>query len=196
MSTTQPTAAVPTRDLDGLAIPLAGRYDIDASHTSVGFVARHLMVSKVRGRFGTFDGHLTIAEEPLDSAVEVAIGAASIDTRAEDRDAHLRSPDFLDVERYPQLAFRSTAVRHAGGNRFEVDGDLTIKDVTRPVRLDVEIDGLARDPWGGERIGFSASTEIDRELWGLTWNVALETGGVLVSKQIRIEIEGEAVRAA
>jgi polyisoprenoid-binding protein YceI len=183
-----------SRTFEGVEIPTAGRYVLDPTHTTVGFLAKHLMVAKVRGRFGTFDGAVTIAEHPLASSVEVAIDAASIDTRTEDRDAHLRSPDFLDVEQYPTLSFRSTNLRHQGGNDFAVEGELTIKGVSRPVTLDMELDGLMGDPWGGQRMAFSARVEIDREDWGLTWNVALETGGVLVSKKIAIEIEGEAVR--
>jgi polyisoprenoid-binding protein YceI len=196
MSTTETTTAPQTRTFEGVEIPTAGRYVIDASHTNVGFSAKHLMVSKVRGRFSDFDGAVTIADAPLDSSVEVTLQAASIDSRSEDRDGHLRSPDFLDVEQFPTLAFRSTAVRHTGGNEFAVDGELTIKGVSRPLTLEMTFEGVARDPWGGSRIGFSAETEIDREDWGLTWNVALETGGVLVSKKVKLEIEGEAVLEA
>lgn len=193
MTTTESAIAPQTRTFEGVEIPSAGRYVIDASHTNVGFSAKHLMVSKVRGRFSDFDGAITIADAPLDSSVQVSLQAASIDSRSEDRDGHLRSPDFLDVDQFPTLEFRSTAVRHTGGNTFEVDGELTIKDVTRPLSLDMEFEGVAQDPWGGHRIAFSAATEIDREDWGLTWNVALETGGVLVGKKIKLEIEGEAV---
>lgn len=183
-----------TRDFDGVAVPVPGRYQLDVTHTTVGFVAKHLMVAKTRGRFGEFDGTVTIADAPLDSSVEVTIQAASIDSRTEDRDAHLRSPDFLDVENFPTLSFRSTDVRHQGGEKFAVDGELTIKGITNPVVLDMELDGVMGDPWGGQRLAFTASTEIDREAWGLTWNVALETGGVMVGKRVKIEIEGEAVR--
>lgn len=186
------TALAPT--LDGVTIPEAGTYVIDASHTEVSFVAKHLMVTKVRGRFTEFDGAVRIADDPMDSSVQVTIRSASIDSRSDDRDGHLRSPDFLDVEQHPTLGFASTAVRHDGGNRFAVDGDLTIKDVTRPVTLAMELDGVVGDPWGGTRMAFSASTEIDREDWGLTWNVALDAGGVLVSRKVRIEIEGQAVQ--
>lgn len=193
MSTT-PTATAPqTRDVQGIPAPAAGRYVIDAGHTNVGFVAKHLMVTKVRGQFSELDGVVTIAEEPLASTVEVTIQTASIDSRSDDRDGHLRSPDFLDVEAFPTIRFTSTGVRHTGGRDFEVDGELTVKDVTRPVTLQMELDGVAQDPWGGHRMAFSARTEIDREDWGLTWNVALETGGVLVSKKVKLEIEGQAV---
>ena len=193
MSSTDTAVNPQTRPFEGVEIPVAGRYVIDASHTNVGFSAKHLMVSKVRGRFSEFEGAITIADAPLDSSVEVTLQATSIDSRSEDRDGHLRSPDFLDVEQFPTLEFRSTAVRHIGGDDFEVDGDLTIKGVSRPVTLAMELEGVARDPWGGHRMAFSAETEIDREDWGLTWNVALETGGVLVSKKVKLEIEGEAV---
>ena len=180
--------------IDTATLPEAGTYAIDPSHTDVAFVAKHLMVTKVRGRFADFDGTVTIAPEPLDSSVDVTIDAASIDSRSADRDGHLRSADFLDVEQFPTLRFVSTGVRHVSDDRFAVDGALTIKDVTRSVTLDMELDGVVGDPWGGTRMAFSASTEIDREDWGLTWNVALDSGGVLVSKKVRIEIEGQAVR--
>src|SRR5690606_31967571 len=160
------------------------RYAIDPSHTSVGFVAKHLMVTKVRGAFDELEGAITIAEEPLDSSVEVTLQAASVNTRSADRDAHLRSADFLDVEQHPTLSYRSTGVRHVEGSRFQLDGELTVKGVSRPLTLDMELDGVAKDPWGGQRMAFSAQAEVDREDWGLTWNVALETGGVLVSKKV------------
>jgi len=191
-TTTTPTLA--TRSFQGTTIPAAGRYALDPTHTTVAFVAKHLMVSKTRGRFGDFEGTIVIAEEPLDSSVAVTIDAASIDSRTPDRDAHLRSADFLDVENHPTLSFRSVAVRHVGGDDFAVDGELTIRGVTRAVTLAMELEGVVADPWGGQRLGFSAHTEIDREDWGLTWNMALEAGGVVVSKKVKIEIEGEAVR--
>jgi polyisoprenoid-binding protein YceI len=192
--TTTEASTLATRAFEGTQIPAAGRYALDPTHTNVAFVAKHLMVSKTRGRFGEFEGTIVIADEPLDSSVAVTIDAASIDSRTPDRDAHLRSADFLDVEQFPTLAFRSVAVRHVDGDDFEVDGELTIKGVTRGVTLAMELDGVVGDPWGGQRLAFSAHTEIDREDWGLTWNVALDTGGVLVSKKVKIEIEGEAVR--
>lgn len=188
--------AVASRTLEGIEVPAPGTWTIDPSHSTVGFSVRHLMVSKVRGRFGAFTGSIEIGERPEDSSVEVAIEAASIDTRDERRDAHLRSGDFLDAERHPALAFRSTGLRPTGGRRFHLDGALTIRGVTRPVTLEAELDAVGPDPWGGTRAGFTASTEIDREQWGLTWNQALETGGVLVGKQVRIEIEAQVVRAA
>ncbi|RLP85204.1 MULTISPECIES: YceI family protein [unclassified Micromonospora] len=185
-----------TRDWDGLTIPTAGTYALDAAHKRVGFVARHMMVSKVRGEFSEAAATITIAEDPLQSSVVATIQAASIDTTQGDRDAHLRSPEFLEVEKYPTLEFRSTGVTSRHGNEFVLAGDLTIKDVTRPVELKVEFEGVGRSPFGQDIFGFAASTEIDREEFGLTWNVALETGGVLVGRKIKIEIEGEAVRQA
>jgi polyisoprenoid-binding protein YceI len=185
-----------TRDWDGLTIPTAGTYALDVAHKRVGFVARHMMVSKVRGEFNEATATITVAEDPLQSSVVATIQAASIDTTQADRDAHLRSPEFLDSDTFPTLEFRSTGVKSRSGNEFVLAGELTIKGVTRPVELAVEFEGVGRSPFGQDIFGFSASTEIDREEFGLTWNVALETGGVLVSRKIKIEIEGEAVRQA
>jgi len=182
------------RDYQGVQVPEAGTYAIDKGHTTIEFVGRHLMITKVRGRFTGFDGQLVVGDSPEDSSVEVTIDTASVDTSDEKRDGHLRSGDFLDVENYPTMTFRSSRVELGRGGAAKVTGDLTIKDVTRPVTLDVEFDGAQADPWGGQRLGFSASAEIDREDWGLTWNVALETGGVLVGKKIRLEFNVEAVR--
>jgi polyisoprenoid-binding protein YceI len=190
------SAPATTRSYAGLTIPTAGTFAIDPAHTRVGFVARHLMVSKVRGSFTQVSGEITVAEDPLTSTVTVRIPAASIDTGVADRDNHLRSGDFLDVEKYPELTFRSTRVLQPSDNEFKLVGELTIRDVTREVTLDVEFDGVATSPWGQEVIAFSATTEIDREEFGITWNQALETGGVLVGKKVKIEIEAEAVRQA
>ncbi len=183
-----------TRDYQGVQVPEAGTYALDKGHTTIEFVGRHLMITKVRGRFTDFDGQIVIGDSPKDSSVEVTINTTSVDSSDEKRDGHLRSPDFLDVERYPAITFRSTKVELGGDGTAKVTGDLTVKDVTRPVTLDVEFDGAQVDPWGGQRLGFSAHTEIDREDWGLTWNVALETGGVLVGKKIRLEFNVEAVK--
>jgi polyisoprenoid-binding protein YceI len=188
--------SAPTRTLDGITVPEAGTFTIDPTHTSVGFVARHLMVSKVRGKFSQVTGEITIADDPLQSTVEVHIPAASIDTGVTDRDNHLRSADFLDVEHYPELVFANARVKDLDGNEFKLVGDLTIRDVTREVVLDAEFEGVARSPYGHEVIGFSAATEIDRDEYNVTWNVALETGGVMVGKKVKIEISGEAVRKA
>ncbi|GGM50724.1 YceI family protein [Dactylosporangium sucinum] len=190
------TAPANTREYNGLTIPIPGKFELDPAHTRVGFVARHMMVSKVRGGFSKATGSVVIAEDPLQSHVEVSIDAASIDTGVADRDGHLRSPDFLHVEQWPALTFKSTRVVGLSGNEFRLVGDLTIRDVTREVELDVEFEGHAKSPWGQEVIGFSATTEIDREDFGITWNQALETGGVLVGKKVKIEIGAEAIRQA
>ncbi|MDG4803953.1 YceI family protein [Micromonospora sp. WMMD980] len=183
-----------TRDWEGLTIPAPGTYLLDASHKRVGFVGRHMMVSKVRGDFADATATITVTEDPMHSTVTASIQAASITTAQADRDAHLRSPEFLDVEKFPTLEFRSTGVKSREGNEFVLSGELTIKDVTRPVDLEVEFEGVGRSPFGEDIFGFSAHTEIDREDFGLTWNVALETGGVLVGRKVKIEIEGEAIR--
>jgi polyisoprenoid-binding protein YceI len=191
-----PATTPQTRDFDGLAIPAAGTFTLDPSHTTAEFVARHLMVTKVRGRFTDISGKITITDDPLSSSVEATLATASISTGAADRDAHLIGPDFLDVENYPEITFRSTGVKSHSGNEFVLLGDLTIHGATKQVELGVEFDGAVVNPWGQEVIAFSASTEIDREDFGMTWNVALETGGVLVSKKVVIEIEAQAVRQA
>jgi polyisoprenoid-binding protein YceI len=152
------------------------------------------MVTKVRGHFGSYSGAITIAEPPGESSVNVTIDAASIDTGDEKRDGHLRSPDFLDVENHPTLEFRSTGIDVGDDERFRITGDLTVHGETHPVTLDATFDGSFSDPWGGSRVGFTASTEIDREKWGLTWNVPLETGGVLVGKKIRLDLTVSAVK--
>jgi polyisoprenoid-binding protein YceI len=165
---------------------------LDPSHTHAAFVARHLMVTKVRGRFEKLSGQITVGESPEDSSVEVELDAASITTDWAQRDEHLRSPDFLDVARFPTVRFRSTTVEQTGPTTLKVTGDLTIRDVTKPVVLNVEYNGATATPWGSLAAGFSARTEIDREDWGITWNQALETGGVLVGKKVVIEIDVEA----
>lgn len=185
-----------TRTWNGLTIPTAGSYLLDPAHKRVGFVARHMMVSKVRGEFAEAVATITVDEDPLRSGVTATIQAASITTGQADRDNHLRGGDFLDVEKYPTLEFRSTGISSHSGTEFVLAGELTIKGVTRPVDLAVEFEGAGRSPFGQDVIGFTASTEIDREDFGLTWNVALETGGVLVGRKVKIEIEGEAIRQA
>ncbi|MGW1989004.1 YceI family protein [Embleya sp. NPDC001921] len=188
------TATTPRRDWEGLTIPTAGTYALDVAHTRVGFTARHLMVSKVRGQFTDFTGAITVAEEPMDSTVEAAISTASMTTGQPDRDAHLASADFMEVEKYPRMTFRTLRLSGRSGNEFTLVGELTIKGIAREVELAVELEGLATSPWGQEVLAFTATTEINREDYGMTWNQALESGGVLVSKKVRIEIEGEAVR--
>lgn len=171
----------------------SGTWTLDPAHTSVGFTVRHLVAAKVRGRFDSFSGTIAAGETPADSSVEVSIDAASIDTGISDRDEHLRSADFLDAEHFPALTFVSREVRGTA-DELEIEGDLTIRGVTKPVTLDAEFGGVMTDPWGNEKAIFSASTKIDREDWGLTWNQALEAGGVLVGKQVKIEIEAQATR--
>jgi len=190
------TATTSIRDHQGAPIPAPGTYDLDQAHTTVEFIARHLMITKVRGRFRRFSGALTIAEVPEASSVAVTIEADSVDTSQDQRDAHLRSADFLDVDSHPTLDFRSTAVEPADDDHWKVTGDLTLVGVTRPVVLDVVFDGASTTPWGTQAVAFSATTEIDREDWGLTYNQALETGGVVVGKRVRIELNVEAVLRA
>jgi polyisoprenoid-binding protein YceI len=176
-----------------LELPRAGKWAFDANHTKFGFTARHLMVTKVRGHFAEFDGSISIGERPEDSSVNVVVKMASVDTSSPDRDKHLRSEDFFDVDRYPEMTFRSTKVERAGDAGLRITGDLTIRDVTRPVTFEGEFEGMAATPWGSTSAGFSATAEIDREDWGLTWNVALESGGWLVSKKVEISIDVEIV---
>ena len=179
---------------EALELPQPGTWQIDAAHSSVSAVARHLMVAKVRGHFSNFSGTVTIGATPEQSSVVATIDAASIDTADERRDEHLRSPDFLDVAKYPTLEFRSTKVTQTGETSLRVDGRLKIRGVERPVTLDVAYLGLAADPFGNTKAVFSAETEIDREDWGMTWNAALETGGVLVGRRLKIELDIQAVR--
>ena len=183
------------RTHDDRVVPVAGAYDIDGAHTSVEFVGRHLMITKVRGRFTDVSGRITIAEEPEASHVEVEIGAASLSSGNADRDTHLTSADFFDVERFPTITFRSTSVTALADNTWQVVGDLTVRDTTRPVTLQVDFDGADVSPLGDERIGFSAATDVNREDFGLTWNMALETGGLLVGKTARIELAVQAIAA-
>ena len=183
------------RTHDDRLIPVAGIYNIDGPHTSVEFVGRHLMITKVRGRFNDVRGQITIGEEPERSHVEVEIDVASLSSGNDDRDAHLRSADFFDVEHYPAITFASTAVKPVRDNTWELTGDLTVRGTTRPITLQVDFDGGGSSPMGDERVGFSAATNIDREDFGLTWNVALETGGFLVGKTVRIELAVQAIAA-
>jgi polyisoprenoid-binding protein YceI len=188
------TQAPGTRDWEGVTIPAPGTFDLDPAHTRIGFSARHMMVSKVRGRFAEFTGSITVAADPLQSTAEADIKAGSIDTGQPDRDGHLVSADFLNVEKWPELTFRTTRITGHQRNVFTVLGELTIKDVTREVELTLEIEGVGNSPYGKQVMGFTLTTEISREDYGMTWNVAVEGGGVLVGKAVKIEIEGEAVR--
>ena len=172
-------------------------FQIDQSHSEIQFSARHMMVSKVRGVFDKWDG--TIALDPANPAkttVDITIDAASINTKDAQRDGHLRSPDFLNVEKFPSVTFKSSKVEVTGDNTAKLTGDLTLSGVTKPAVLDVEYQGNAKSPWGTTNYGFSAHTKINREDWGLTWNAALETGGWLVGKEISIDIELELVQVA
>jgi polyisoprenoid-binding protein YceI len=175
---------------------LTGSYTIDPGHSRIGFVARHAMVTKVRGSFNEFtgSGHFD-AENPEASRFELTIQAASIDTRNPDRDDHLRSNDFFDMERHPEIRFASTSVEQSDA-KFRVTGDLSIKGVTRPVTVDFEFTGNALDPFGDQRIGLEGATTINRKDWGVNWNAALDAGGVLVSEKIALEFEVSAIRTS
>ena len=176
------------------ALP-TGTWTVDPAHTEVGFTARHLMVTKVRGQFKDFEGTVTVGEPFSTSQVTATVQLASIDTGSADRDGHLRSGDFFDIDTHKQLSFVSTKVER-DGDEWAVTGDLTIKDVTRPVTIVFEETGSARDPFGNVRVGFEGSTSINRKDWGLTWNAALETGGVLVSEKITLEFDVSAIKNA
>jgi polyisoprenoid-binding protein YceI len=184
-----------TRVINGRRVPEIGTWAIDASHASFEFVARHLM-AKVRGRFPDVSGEAHIAQVPKESSLEIEIDASSIDTRDADRDANLRSSDFFRVENHPTISFRSTGVRPGEGeSEWQVDGELTIRGITRPVTVEVEFLGGAIDTWGNQRIGFSGAVlEVDRREWGLVWNAPLETGGFLLANSVRLEIEAELVK--
>jgi polyisoprenoid-binding protein YceI len=193
MSEVVTTAGV--RVVNGRPVPEPGTWEIDPSHQSFEFVARHLM-AKVRGKFSGVRGAATVAEVLEDSTLEIEIDAATVDTGDANRDGHLRSNDFFGSEDHPTISFRSTGIRPGDGETaWKVDGELTIRGITRPVTVDLEFLGGAIDPWGGTRIGFSGVVpEVNREDWGLTWNAPLETGGFLLSKSVRLEIEAELVR--
>ncbi len=171
-----------------------GTWTVDPSHSVVGFTARHLMISKVRGRFASFSGSLTITDDPLSSSVSAIVDLASVSTGDDSRDAHLRGADFFDVEQFPTMTFTSTGIKDERGE-LVLFGDLTIKDVTRQVAFELEFNGVTTDPWGGTRVGFNAETEVNRRDWGLEWNVALDTGGVLVGEKVKIQLDIEAVKA-
>ena len=170
-------------------------WNIDPVHSAIAFSVRHMVVSRTRGRFARWNGQIRFdPANPSASSVEVAIDAASIDTADAQRDAHLRSADFFDVERFPTASFRSTRLEDLGGNRYRITGDLTLRGVTKPVTLETTYEGSAKDPWGGERAGFIASTSIDRREFGLEWNTALETGGLVVGDKVELSLEIEALK--
>jgi len=174
-----------------------GTYNIDPAHTRIGFVARHAMVTKVRGAFKEFEGNGYFdADDATKSNLELTIQVASIDTGNSDRDAHLRSNDFLDLETYPTITFKSTQVEPLSSDEYKVTGDLKIKDVTRPVTIVFEVSGPVQDPWGNNRIGLEGRAEINRKDWGVSFNVALEAGGLLVSEKVVLEFDVAAVKAA
>jgi polyisoprenoid-binding protein YceI len=180
---------------EDVELPAPGVWKIDPAHSSVTFSTRHMMLSKVRGRFGDFDATIFVAERPQNSWFQAVIDAASIDTNHRERDEHLRSADFLQTDVFPTLSFESTQITRMGDRSLRAWGDLTIRDVTRPVSLDVEYIGVAPDP-RGDRAAFVARTEIDREDWGIVWNKALDTGGLLVGKRVQIDIEVQALLAS
>ncbi|MDA8340687.1 MAG: YceI family protein [Actinomycetota bacterium] len=186
-------AVVTGRVVDGVTLPAVGTYDLDVAHTHVGFVVRHMAVSKVRGRFAGVDGVVEIGDDLADSSVRVTIDADSIDTRDENRDAHLRSNDFFDTATHPTWTYTSTAVRPTGPGAAAVDGDLTIRGITRPVTLAVTLEGVVQDPYGNHRVGFSATAEIDRQDFGVSFGGVMEAGGLVVANTVKIEIEAEAV---
>ena len=192
--TTAPTLS-PTRTVAGVVLPGAGTWDIDPGHADVAFTGRHIMVTKVRGRFPDVRGSITVGETMNDSTVDVTIGMASVESGSSARDEHLRSSELLDVEQFPEANFRSVSVEW-DGNGGVVHGDLTIHGTTRRVPLQVTFEGYVRDPWGADRAVFSAETRVNREDFGITWNMALEAGGVLVSKDIKITIDIETVLAS
>lgn len=171
-----------------------GFWTLEKDHTTIGLVAKHLMVTRVRGQFENYEANVEIADDLTDSRIEVTIDAASITTAAEDRDNYLRSADFLDADNHPKLTFVSTDIS-SDGDKWKVTGDLTIRDVTRPITLDVTYEGTVADPHGNTRVGFSARAVLVREDWDLTWNSAIEGGGWLVSKNVSLEIEGQLIRA-
>jgi polyisoprenoid-binding protein YceI len=174
---------------------LTGSYTIDPSHSRIGFVARHAMVTKVRGGFNDFAGTFTIdGANPSASTAELTIEATSIDTRNADRDAHLKSNDFFAMDTYPQLRFVSTTIEQLSDSDYRVTGELTLRGVTHPVTIDLEYAGAAIDPWGNLRVGFEGSTVVNRKDWGVNWNTALEAGGVLVSEKVTLEFEISATK--
>ena len=190
---TNPTTFTPATTL----ADLSGTYTLDSAHTRIGFVARHAMVTKVRGQFNEFEGSGVVdATDFTKSTVTVTIQAASIDTRNEQRDAHLRSNDFLAMEEYPQITFTSTGIQQTGPTSVDLTGDLTVRGVTNTVTIPFEFEGAATDPFGNLRVGFEGSVVINRKDFGVTWNVALETGGVLVSDKITLEFEVSAIKTA
>jgi polyisoprenoid-binding protein YceI len=170
-----------------------GTWNVDPTHSGLNFTVKHLMVSKVRGRFGAFSGTIVIDADPLKSSVNASAQVASIDTNEKSRDEHLRTGDFFDAEKFPMIDFASTKIEKAGDD-FVLHADLTIKGVTKNVKFDLEFEGTGKDPWGNLKAGFSAKTEINRKEWGLEYNAALETGGVLIGEKVKLELDIQAVK--
>lgn len=174
---------------------LTGDYTVDPSHSSIGFQVRHAMVTNVRGTFSKHEGTLSLdGSKPENSTASIDVAIESIDTGAPDRDGHLRSADFFDAETFPNMTFRSTSAEQVGGDEYRITGDLTIKDVTKPLTIDLEFNGKATDPYGNERVGFEGSATISRSDWGLSWNAALETGGVVVSDKVKLLFDISAIK--
>ncbi|MEU8779564.1 YceI family protein [Streptomyces sp. NPDC048606] len=194
---TATTATVATLEVDPALAALTGDYVIDASHSSIGFTVRHAMVTNVRGAFTEHEGTLHLdGSDPSRSTAAIDVTIASISTGIADRDAHLRGGDFFDAEAFPRMTFRSTSAAHVGGETYRIAGDLTIKDVTRPLSIDLEFGGSATDPYGNERVGFEGSATILRSDWGLTWNAALEAGGVMVGDKVKLTFDISAIKQA
>ncbi|MGW4820143.1 YceI family protein [Streptomyces sp. NPDC004227] len=190
------TTAAPAAVNPDLAA-LTGDYTIDPSHSTLGFVARHAMVTNVKGKFNDFTGSLHLdGTDPAASTASIDVKMESIDTGSADRDGHLKSADFFKTEEFPQMTFRSTKAEAVGGDDYRITGDLTILGVTKPLTIELEFNGAAKDPFGNERVGFEGKAEILRSEWGLTWNAALETGGVLVSDKIKLNFDISAVKNA
>lgn len=186
-----------TLAVDPALAALTGTYAIDPAHSSIGFTVRHAMVTNVRGSFGEHEGTLQLdGTDPANSSASIDVKIASVDTGIADRDGHLVSGDFFEAEKFPLMSFRSTTAEQLGGDKYRVTGDLTIKDVTRPLAIDLEFNGSATDVYGNERVGFEGSTDILRSDWGLTWNAALETGGVMVSDKVKLNFDISAIKAA
>ncbi|MFC9944673.1 YceI family protein [Streptomyces pratensis] len=186
-----------TLAVDPALAALTGSYTIDPAHSSIGFTVRHAMVTNVRGSFGEHEGSLQLdGSDPANSSASIDVKIASVDTGIADRDGHLVSGDFFDAEKFPLMTFRSTQAEQVGGDTYRVTGDLTIKDVTRPLSIDLEFHGSATDVYGNERVGFEGSADILRSDWGLTWNAALETGGVMVSDKVKLNFDISAIKAA
>ncbi|MFF3320954.1 YceI family protein [Streptomyces sp. NPDC002889] len=189
--------ATSTLEVDPALAALSGDYSIDPAHSSIGFTVRHAMVTNVRGSFGSHEGTLTLdGADPSRSSASIDVDIASIDTGIADRDGHLRSGDFFDAEKFPKMTFRSTGAEQLGGDTYRITGDLTIKDVARPLAIDLDFNGSATDAYGNERVGFEGGAEILRSDWGLTWNAALEAGGVMVSDKVKLTFDISAIKAA